>query len=210
MTKDSIADKLNEKQRFFDPQRWGLPLIAIIGLADRLRSFWSRFRECFTTKTHDTSEYAFVRGLLTLPLSVIMPILPDVGRLGKVDMGQVGVALGYYKNSIWSMVDTRLYLPEEWFDKEHEKLAIVGMFQSTVGLKMIKEAKAKGMPFEVVGCDTTYKYRKSSFCHDGAIVKDTNPSFLGWVKSAKVQISFLCIVSCKKVVCRLLILLTLI
>jgi len=190
MTEDSIADNLNEKQRFFDPQRWGLPLIAIVGLADSLRSFWSRFRECFTTKTHDTSEYAFVylRGLLTMDIernyaniarrvigleddgqniqqfmsdspwpasSVFSQIQTEIcqhpeltgrmltldesgddrsgsfsagaarqmiGRLGKVDMGQVGVALGYYKNSIWSMVDARLYLPEEWFDKEHEKL----------------------------------------------------------------------------------------
>jgi SRSO17 transposase len=45
-----------------------------------------------------------------------------IGRLGKVDMGQVGVALGYYQDDIWSMVDAQLYLPEEWFDKNHEKL----------------------------------------------------------------------------------------
>jgi len=68
MTEDSITDKPNEKQQFFNPQRWGLPLIAVIGLAERLRSIWSRFRGCFTTRTHDTSEYAFLylRGLLTM------------------------------------------------------------------------------------------------------------------------------------------------
>lgn len=36
MTEDSITNKPNEKQGLFNPQRWGLPLIAIIGLADRL------------------------------------------------------------------------------------------------------------------------------------------------------------------------------
>ena len=68
MTEDSIANKPSEKQTFFDPQRWGLPIIAVNALAESLRSIWSRFRECFTTSTHDTSENAFVylRGLLTM------------------------------------------------------------------------------------------------------------------------------------------------
>ena len=33
-----------------------------------------------------------------------------LGRLGKVEMGQVGVALGYYADEIWAMVDAELYL----------------------------------------------------------------------------------------------------
>ena len=52
----------------FDPERWGLPTEIIDGLADQLRDCWARFRSCFTTKTRDTSEYAYVylRGLLTM------------------------------------------------------------------------------------------------------------------------------------------------
>jgi len=231
MTKNSITEKPNEKQDLFNPQRWGLPLIAIIGLADRLRSIWSRFRECFTTRTHDTSEYAFVylRGLLTMDTqrnyaniarrvidlqddgqniqhfmsdspwlagSVFTQIQSEVchrpelaggmltldesgdkrsgsfsagssrqmiGRLGKVDMGQVGVALGYYQRGFWAMVDARLYLPEEWFDQGHEKLrqrchipeGTAFATKAQLGLNMIRQAKAK-MPFEIVGCDATY------------------------------------------------------
>lgn len=232
MTEDSITNKPNEKQDLFNPQRWGLPMIAIIGLADRLRSIWSRFRKCFTTRTHDTSEYAFVylRGLLTmdtkrnyvniarrvidleddgqniqhfmsdspwLASSVFAQIQAEVcqrselvggmltldesgdkrsgsqsagaarqmiGRLGKVDMGQVGVALGYYQRGIWAMVDAGLYLPKEWFDQEHEKLRqrchIPGettfATKAQLGINMIRQAKARRMPFEIVGCDATY------------------------------------------------------
>ena len=57
-----------EQTLIFDAQRWGLPQEAIADLANRLRRIWTRFRDCFTTKTRDTSEYAFtyLRGLLTM------------------------------------------------------------------------------------------------------------------------------------------------
>ena len=175
-----------EKGSLLDRKRWGLPTEAVADLAERLVRIWSRFRACFTTKTHDTSKYAFVylRGLLTLdtrrnyanisrrliaptddgqnlqhfmsdspwqPLAVFGQIQEEIqqrpelrgglltldesgdkrtgtesagvsrqyiGRLGKVDTGQVGVALGYYQSSVWSLVDADLYLPEIWFEKE--------------------------------------------------------------------------------------------
>ncbi len=37
-----------------------------------------------------------------------------IGRLGKVDNGQVGVYMGYVSRREHALVDTRLYLPEEW------------------------------------------------------------------------------------------------
>jgi len=87
-----------------------------------------------------------------------------IGRLGKVDMGQVGVALGYCRGGFWSMVDARLYLPENWFDQEHEELrqrrhipeGTTFATKTQLGLEMIKQAKGKGTPFVAVGCDTTY------------------------------------------------------
>jgi SRSO17 transposase len=45
-----------------------------------------------------------------------------LGRLGKVDLGQVGVRLGYYKGDVWALVDAELYLPEIWFDDDHAPL----------------------------------------------------------------------------------------
>lgn len=87
-----------------------------------------------------------------------------IGRLGKVDMGQVGVALGYYQKGIWTMVDADLYLPKEWFHQKHEKLRqrwhipVDRSFATKIqlGLEMIRRAKANGMPFGIVGCDTLY------------------------------------------------------
>lgn len=43
-----------------------------------------------------------------------------IGRMGKVEKGQVGVALGYYHHPtrLWTMVDAELYLPEKCFEAE--------------------------------------------------------------------------------------------
>lgn len=51
-----------------DPARWGLPVGAVERLGDDLRAYWERFRPCCCTRTHDTSEnaYVYLRGLLTL------------------------------------------------------------------------------------------------------------------------------------------------
>jgi len=222
----------SDRPDVFDPKRWGLPTEAVVDLADRLGGVWSRFQDCFKTKTRDTSEYALVylRGLLTMETKrhftniarrVIDPdddgqnvqqFMSDspwsgqevfdqiqveicqrsqlqggmltvdesgdkcagkqkagaarqyLGRLGKVDLGQVGVGLGYYKDSVWALVDAELYLPEIWFDDDHAKLRKrwhipqdrVFMTKPELGLHKIRRAKANGLPFEVVGCDSVY------------------------------------------------------
>lgn len=43
-----------------------------------------------------------------------------IGRLGKVDNGQVAVYMGYVSEKEHVLVDTRLYLPEEWM-KDHKR-----------------------------------------------------------------------------------------
>ena len=87
-----------------------------------------------------------------------------LGRLGKVDMGQVGVMLGYFQQNIWTMLDTRLYLPEKWFGDEYRRLREKCGISSDVRFKtktemaveMILEAQNIGIPFEVIGCDSYY------------------------------------------------------
>src|SRR3990170_4737894 len=87
-----------------------------------------------------------------------------LGRLGKVDLGQVGVMLGYCQSGMWAMVDARLYLPEVWFDQDHAPLwkrwhippEKTFLTKPQLGLEMIRQAKANGLPFEVVGCDSLY------------------------------------------------------
>ncbi|MCL0103951.1 transposase [Dehalococcoidia bacterium] len=81
-----------------------------------------------------------------------------LGRLGKVDLGQMGVALGYYQAAVWTMVDAELYLPEEWFDQAHADLCCRlhippdRTFSPKSQLEMILRAKSNGLPFHVVGC----------------------------------------------------------
>jgi len=48
--------------------RWGFPTEAICNLGQRLYGFWERYRDCFKSKTRDTSEYArhYLSGLLRM------------------------------------------------------------------------------------------------------------------------------------------------
>ena len=91
------------------------------------------------------------------------------GRFGKVDICQVSVLLGYanWRNSpwtTWTMVDSALFLPAEWFtpdfEKARQKLEIPKerQFQTKpeLGLEMIRRAKVGGLPFEAVACDDLY------------------------------------------------------
>lgn len=91
------------------------------------------------------------------------------GRLGKVDMSQVGVFLAYTNLShpdrlVWTWVDGELFLQEHWFSPEMaEKRQRVGIppereFETKIelGWKMIQRVKAGGLPFEAVACDDLY------------------------------------------------------
>jgi SRSO17 transposase len=92
------------------------------------------------------------------------------GRMGKVDMCQVGVGLGYANWKLqpwplWTMVDGEIFLPEVWFSEAYAPLRQkVGVpverkaFETKpeLGLKMIRRAKAAQLPFEAVLCDSLY------------------------------------------------------
>jgi SRSO17 transposase len=87
-----------------------------------------------------------------------------LGSEGKVDLGQVGVAAGYYQAGYWALVDAELFLPEAWFDEGQAKLRKRYHIPSErtfktkpeLGLALIQRAQANGLPFEVVGCDSLY------------------------------------------------------
>lgn len=51
-----------------DPRRWGLSAEALSSVGERLYEFWLRFRDCFRTRTRDTSANAYhsLRGQLTM------------------------------------------------------------------------------------------------------------------------------------------------
>ena len=86
------------------------------------------------------------------------------GRLGKVDMSQVGVFLAFAKESVWTWVDGELYLPKHWFTsemaEERQRLGIPSERQFAtkieLGWRMIQRVKAHGLPFEALFCDELY------------------------------------------------------
>jgi SRSO17 transposase len=91
------------------------------------------------------------------------------GRLGKVEMSQVGTFLGYANTThlsrpMWTWVDGELYLQEHWFTPEMaETQKRVGIpperqFQTKIqlGWKMIQHVQTQGLPFEAVACDDLY------------------------------------------------------
>jgi len=101
------------------------------------------------------------------------------GRMGKVDLCQVAVALGYANWKLqpwplWAMVDAEIFLPEAWFGDDYAQLRQkVGVpaertsFETKpeLGLKMIRRVKAAKLSFEAVLCDSLYG-RSSQFRHE--------------------------------------------
>ncbi len=86
------------------------------------------------------------------------------GRLGKIEMSQVGTFLAYVNGQVWTWVDGELFLPEHWFGpemaRERERLGVPAdrQFETKVelGWKMLQRAIANGLPFEAMGCDDLY------------------------------------------------------
>jgi SRSO17 transposase len=86
------------------------------------------------------------------------------GRLGKIEMSQVGVFLAFYKEKVWTWVDGELFLPKHWFTpemaKERKRLGIPEERQFAtkveLGWQMIQRVRAQGLPFEGVACDDLY------------------------------------------------------
>jgi len=86
------------------------------------------------------------------------------GRLGKIEMSQVGVFLAFFKGVVWTWVDGELFLPEFWFTeamaKARERVGVPRARQFAtkieLGWRMIQRVKANGLPFEAVACDDLY------------------------------------------------------
>jgi len=86
------------------------------------------------------------------------------GRLGKIEMSQVGVFLAFYKDRVWTWVDGELFLSEHWFTPgmaaERKRLGVpAGRAFATkiaLGWQMLPRVTAHGLPFEAVACDDLY------------------------------------------------------
>jgi SRSO17 transposase len=86
------------------------------------------------------------------------------GRLGKVDLCQVGTFLAFASDTLWTWIDGELFLPEHWFAPElaHERMRLgippERQFATKVelGWQMIERVLASGVPVEVLLCDDLY------------------------------------------------------
>lgn len=88
------------------------------------------------------------------------------GRLGKVEMSQVGTFLSFVhlESNLWTWVDGELFLPESWFTKENaDERKRLGVPEDRkfatkieLGWKMIQRVKEYDLPFEIVACDSFY------------------------------------------------------
>ena len=85
------------------------------------------------------------------------------GRLGKVDNCQVGVFATLCRGDMATLIDTRLYLPEDWCNDEArcQKAAIPKdkrpfFSKSQLALTMLEIARQRGIQFGYVGIDGGY------------------------------------------------------
>jgi len=86
------------------------------------------------------------------------------GRLGKIEMSQVGVFLSLTNGGYHTWVDGELYFPEKWFTKEYkEQRKRVGLPEEHVfatklelALQMVKRVQQNGLPFCAIDCDSLY------------------------------------------------------
>jgi len=107
------------------------------------------------------------------------------GRLGKVDNCQVAVCLGYTKGSLRTLIDTELYLPEDWANdpSRREECGIPEDLKfkpkAEIALELIRGARSNGVEFGWVGMDSFYG-RQSSLLNtidsDGIVYMADIPS----------------------------------
>jgi len=86
------------------------------------------------------------------------------GRLGKVDLSQVGVFLSLAKEGKHNWIDGELFLSAQWFDEAHQPLCErVGVpkerhFQTKIELfwQMVQRTQKEGIVFDAVAVDGFY------------------------------------------------------
>lgn len=86
------------------------------------------------------------------------------GRLGKVELSQVGVFLSLTNQGYHTWIDGELYFPKQWFKPAYAARAkTVGLppersFQTKLelALLMVKRVQQNGLSFEALDCDSLY------------------------------------------------------
>ena len=120
------------------------------------------------------------------------------GRLGKVANCQVGVFLGYTKDSYRTLIDERLYLPKKWIsDKKRRKKCGVPWSvrfkkKTELAWEMIRHAQKKKIPFSWIGMDSLYGrdswLRNKIDKHDMIYIADIPCNLRVWLQKPKTGV----------------------
>ena len=84
------------------------------------------------------------------------------GCLGRTDNCQIGVCVNYRSAAGHTLIDRRLFLPEEWASDRVRREeagvpeAVVFRTKPELGLEMVRQALERGMPFRWVTADGVY------------------------------------------------------
>jgi SRSO17 transposase len=84
------------------------------------------------------------------------------GCLGRTDNCQIGVCVNYRSAAGHTLIDRRLFLPEEWAaDRPRREEAgvpeaVVFRTKPELGLEMVRQALERGLPFRWVTADSVY------------------------------------------------------
>ncbi|HSN23957.1 MAG TPA: IS701 family transposase [Methylomicrobium sp.] len=86
------------------------------------------------------------------------------GRLGKIEMSQVGVFLALVTPEVCTWIDGELYLPKAWFEESHAELRnktgvpekLTFQTKPELGWQLIQRTRERQIPFQAVVMDDLY------------------------------------------------------
>ena len=86
------------------------------------------------------------------------------GRLGKIEMSQVGVFLALVTPEVCTWIDGELYLPQAWFEESHAELRkktgvpeeLAFQTKPELGWQLIERTQKRQIPFQSVVMDDLY------------------------------------------------------
>jgi len=87
------------------------------------------------------------------------------GALGKTDNCQAGVFIGYTSEKGYGLIDSKLYMPEKWFNDDYKERRegcavpenLVFQTKIEIALELINDIKGKGyFPAKWLGCDSFF------------------------------------------------------
>jgi SRSO17 transposase len=119
------------------------------------------------------------------------------GTMGRVDNCQVGVMANYCSTKGHTLIDRRLFLPQEWADDAARRTeagvpeGVVFRTKPELALEMVQSAARGGVPFQWVGGDSVYgdspTFVQGVRSLEKWYVVDTSSDARVWLKKPKMR-----------------------